>query len=599
KRTDAMLQAEIRRGYALLYNLIDTGLAKEDADWTLPLLKAQAQFDEAEYLYGINEDLADYTAARERAFATFAEAEKQYAQDIKDGKIPHAGHASLYIAWFNAAMGASDIGGLARQQDPDLKVIEQIGAAMRALPEKMAEKHLDSFATLAFTTHGISPELKPRYVRHALQIVGDRGKAEKGQELLAYYDALLKEVKLHAALDGNGIVGHQQPFGILLSLHHTETLDREAGGFSRYLKNQKQSSGYNYSPGGPRGRQDYRDALDQKIREALVEGYDIQSITYFDPDAEPRALPEAGWREKPLAYILAQAKDAARDQIDGIQMDLDFMDKTRMPVVLPVESAPLLVDSRPETVPARPVDNAKVELILDDRKIDEGYVALEVTAKGEGLLPPLDSLLDLDQLDLQVAENDDQGLSVASLQTEGERFAALTERNWFLKLIPKEGAGKISSFTFPEVKLENAEVDYLRYNDADVEEVDPKVALAGFPLHRGNALYLWLILLLALAAGALAWWFRQQQQGELADVDGGLRVPENPSVFGALTFLRSIQKERQSQLSAEQRDQLQEDINRVESRYFSADSVDAKSANPSKDLHPLLRKWEQAVRGER
>jgi len=592
KRTDEMLQEEVKRGYALLDDMIGKTLQQEDAGWELLLLKAQAQYDRAEYLYGINEDLADYTAARERAFATFAEAADAYAKEIAEDGTPNRLRPMLYHAWFNAAMGASDAQGLARQQDPDRAVIKQIGEAIRGLPEESVDKHLEAFAHSISRPAGISPELRPRYVRSGLEILGDHESGDEARELLAFYDSLLEEVKLHAELDGSGVIGHDQPFGIRLSLHHTENMGREAGGFGRYLQNQKQNQNYYYgpTPPGARGPQDYRDALDQKIREALVEGYEVISITYFDPGAEPRALPDAGWREKPLAFILAKAKDTSRDQIGAIQMDLDFMDPTNQPVVLPVESAPILVDARPEKVPARPVKDATVEMLLDDRKAAEGHITLEVTAKGEGILPPLDTMVDLSALEaagLEVAENEDQGLSVASLETEGDNFAAMTEQSWFLKLVPQEGAGKISSFRFPAVRLDGAEAKYLRYNDADVEEVEPTVALAGFPLRRGYGL-LWLLVFLLLLGGAAYWlWRRKQQEQAEGEADPGVAVPENPTVFGALAFLRRLKQERRSRFSADQLSELQQDIDRVESRYFSAAADDA----PEPDIHPLLRKW--------
>ena len=51
--------------------------------------------------------------------------------------------------------------------------------------------------------------------------------------------------------------------------------------------------------------------------------------------------------------------------------------------------------------------------ILDERKAEEGILAMEVKARGEGLVPDLDALTDLAPEDFEVTKIDDQGVSVA------------------------------------------------------------------------------------------------------------------------------------------------------------------------------------------
>src|SRR6185503_17946536 len=205
-----------------------------------------------------------------------------------------------------------------------------------------------------------------------------------------YYDDLLQELELVVRLDGDATVGHERPFGVFVVLRHTADLEREAGGFGRYLRNLKTSNPYYYNPYGGQQR-NFPEEFEKQVREKLADHYDVKSVTFLDDKVKSRGYGRPGWRETPLAYLLLQAKDGAVDQLPPFNMDLDFSD-SRGQVVLPVKSPVVLLDARPERVPARPLDKLEIVQMLDDRELAQGRVALEIKATANGLVPELGEL---------------------------------------------------------------------------------------------------------------------------------------------------------------------------------------------------------------
>jgi hypothetical protein len=72
--------------------------------------------------------------------------------------------------------------------------------------------------------------------------VGDHPDAEDARKLARYYDDLLQEIEFLVRVDGEATVGHTGPFGVFVTLRHTADIEREAGGFARYLRNLKKTS---------------------------------------------------------------------------------------------------------------------------------------------------------------------------------------------------------------------------------------------------------------------------------------------------------------------------------------------------------------------
>ncbi|PYV16259.1 MAG: hypothetical protein DMG07_08170, partial [Acidobacteria bacterium] len=407
QRTDKQIDDEVLRGYGVVLRLIERGLKRAPENWQLNLARSAAYFDLAEFQYGKRVDLAIYVEKREEAFKGFERAARLYAAALP--RIEEKDQTpKVYQQWLNANLGASDLAYVTRQQEPETNQLARIRAAILALPGAAAERHMAAFAkSLGQNAGTLRPELKARYLRAGVRVAGDHPDAEDARKLATYYDDLLREIEFVARVDGDTIVGHGRPFGVFVALRHTAEVEREAGGFARYLRSQKNSP-YYFNPYGGQQRS-FIEEFDHQVREKLADRFEIKSITFLDEKVQSRGCGRPGWRETPLAYLLLAAKDGSVDQIPALYMDLDFVD-SRGPVVLPVESQITLIDARPERVAPRPVAGLEVTQILDDREIAAGRITLEVKATGRGLVPDLSTFLRTGFDGLRAEEIKDQGL---------------------------------------------------------------------------------------------------------------------------------------------------------------------------------------------
>jgi hypothetical protein len=267
-------------------------------------------------------------------------------------------------------------------------------------------------------------------------------------------------------------------------------------------------------------------------------------------------------------------------------MDLDFMDQ-RGQVVLPVASQITLLDARPVRVESRPIADLEITQILDDREITDGLVTLEIKARGKGLVPDLPELVKTNFNDLHVEEISDQGLSVAQIDTEGDELAPETERNWLLKLRVNENAPASLAFHFPEAAVAGAKTVFKRYADADLVEVEPKLALAGVTL-RPRPWWQWLVLgavLLGVAAG-VAWWLRRHQP-ETSLEKPVYVLPEPATPFTVMSLLRRMQADASLRWSDANRAELGQNIQRLEAHFFARE----RNGDPEPDLTGIGRRW--------
>jgi hypothetical protein len=108
-------------------------------------------------------------------------------------------------------------------------------------------------------------------------------------------------------------------------LRFTHSVDRETGGFSKYLQNGV------FARVGANFRQvNYRDDLQKAIERSLGKTFDIEAIGFFDAFMPPRGVVENGedaWLEKPLAYLVLSRNDAAIDRVPPVAMDMQFTDQ--------------------------------------------------------------------------------------------------------------------------------------------------------------------------------------------------------------------------------------------------------------------------------
>jgi hypothetical protein len=583
KRTDKDIEAEVTRGYEVLTSLLARALAKWPDDWRLNMVQAIALFDFAEFQYGKKVDLPIYVEKREQAFAAFQKAAALYAAQLPKTE-PSKYSPEVFVNWFNANLGASDLAYVTRQQEPSTNNLRRIRDTMLALPGDAGPRHLDLFAAaITDSANSIKPELKPRYVRAALRVTGDIPAALEVRKLARYYDDLLGEIALDVRLDGDAVVGHTEPFGVFVTLRHTVEVERESGGFGRYLQSQNQPY-YGAMYGGQ--QRNAREDFEKQLREKLGDNFDIKVITFADDKGQSRGVGRAGWRETPLAYLLLKAKDGAVDRLPPFHFDLDFMDR-RGQVVLPVESSIVLLDARPERAAPRPTSKLAVTQVLDDREAAAGKLSLDIRATGRGVLPELNELLDVNLAGFTVVKTNDSGVAVSKLDTEGDDLAAASERSWVFELRP-EGTGKgPASFRFPAVKAKDLEVTYKRYADADLVEVKPQVALAGLRL-RPDWTWLWIVLgLLAAGTGAFLV-IRQRRAGaHVAEPAPSYHVPEPVTPFTVLNLLRRIQADQRLSLAAGRREELAGTIRQLELDYFAP----ARNGDAPRDLSSLAHRW--------
>ncbi len=580
RRKQKDIQAEVLRGYRVASSVIEGGLQKHPDHWALQLAKASIEHDENNYRREIAPD-SEFTERRDDAFAEFRKAVDLYTAQLdeieEDDETTRA-----YELWYYASLGACDLGGITEEMVPDLRQPAQIRDAMLALPGEAAERHLAKFANTLFTRmSSVKPAIKFRYVRTGLEIVGDHKQAAEARKVYEYYNDLVTEIELEAKVDGSDVVGHTQPFGVFVNLRHTREIERESGGFGRYLQNQNAGRSYYYNYGRP--LENYRDKFEEIVHQALDEHFDVLSVTFQSEDVNSKALPEYGWRVTPYAYMLVQAKGPEIDKLPPVRLDLDFLDTSGY-AILPVETPAVPIDASSEAGGPRPLQKLTITQTLDERQADEGKLILEVKASAQGLVPELDDLLDVAPQGFDVVETEDEGISVSRFDPDSDETLIVSERTWMITLNAQEDLPqRPASFQFPESKLDVHEVTYQRYNDADLLAVDREISLEE---EYGETSYagLWILggVAAVVIAGSLALlWMAARRKPQLAEE--GVRLPEKLTPFTVLGLLRRI--EESNGFGEAGRMELRTSIERLERYYF----VEGEDEEP--DLARIANMW--------
>jgi hypothetical protein len=552
------IQAEVLRGYELAHSTLERALEDHPKSWELWLAQAALEHDETNYRQELKKD-SSFSSSREESFETFAEAARLYAEAAESLEREKE-TCKVHETWFYAALGACDLNAIGHDKQLAARQIPLIRSSLDGLGGERTKRHLDMFASSLFTRmQSVSPAVKFRYVREGLAIAGDNELAREARQVFDYYGDLVTEIQLRTAIDGNDRVGHAQPFGLRVDIRHTREIERESGGFSKYLQNQNtQNFGWNYG----RPLEDYRDKFEEAAREALREHFEVLTVTFNDPQARSRAEPEYGWRVTPYAYLLLKARGPQVDRVPPLRLDLDFLDTSGY-AVIPVESAALPIDARAAQGESRPYEELALTQTLDERQAKEAKLVLEVKATARGLVPELDELLDLSPEAFEVVEREDHGVSVVKFDEEGDRV--LSERTWTIAMRAREGLAKLpDSFTFGAPRIETASNEHFRYVDADLASVGPTVSLER-SYGKPRRTWMWSIPA-ALLAGAAAFlgWRRLQRPRALARAR--FQIPERLTPFTVLGLLRDI--EANDGLAPEQRSQLARDIERLERHYF-------------------------------
>jgi len=590
KRTEEEAKDEVSRGYRTAISLVERGLNPTNADWQQLIVRGQVFFDASEYEFSRKVKLSEYVSLRDEAFSSYRMAAEDYA-----AKIPEMARGQWrlepYQMWFFVMLGASDLSQLTRtaaRSDPGLK---QIGDAMRALPDYAAEGHLQKFGEmLASLLSQVPGNMRQQFLSAGLQVLGqDHPSAKPALESFQNYEELLDEIHLRATVDGSTRVGHGEPFGLILSIEHTRQLARESGGFSKYLQNASDRS-RNRMMGAPVNTQaEYRDNFAKNIHAALDETFEISSIAFHDPDVRAIDLPREGWQETPMAYVLLRAKEAAVDRIPSIQLDMDFSDQSGQ-VVLPVRSQVQPIDATDPGATRRPCEQLELTFTMDEREWDKGEVAVEINARGQGVIPSHPSMFNYEQDGFEV-EVLDNGLAISEFVCDGKTRHVEADRNWQFTYKRKKDLKGDSTLHFPTIKsgINVAKAEYKHYQDADLVELTPATAATGIKLSTsvGTGLRTAAIVLGVAAVVLVIFLMARDRNRNTQPLVESLQLPRQITPFSVVAFLRRIQREFGSRLNGPSRDSLKAEIEAIEAAFFRSKPAGEKAP----DLEAVAKKW--------
>ncbi|MFO0807167.1 MAG: hypothetical protein U0746_00930 [Gemmataceae bacterium] len=579
------IEAEVMRGYAVALSVVDGAQKKFPDDWNLQLAKAALIHDENNF----RQELAKSTTfgpARVAAMAEFKKAADLYAAKVHEMTEDELS-SNVYEQWFYASLGAVDLAQLKEEMQPDVLQPPKVRDAILKLPGELAEKHVAKFANGLFTKmSAVNPACKYTYLKGGFAIVGDHKAAHEAKKVYDYYKDLASEVKLEAVVDGSTDIGHGKPFGVFVNLKHTREIERESGGFGKYLQNQNSGYSFYYNYGRPTA--DYRDKFQTAATEVLKEQFEILSCTFQPEGVHSQATKEYGWRVTPYCYMLLKAKGPQVDKIAPMRIDLDFLDTSGY-VVLPVESAAVPIDCKSATPPVRPAKKITVTQTLDERQAKDGKLILEVKASARGLVPDLENLIDLKPAGFEVAKSEDQGVSVAKYDQETEETSALTERIWLVTFQAQKNLKELpATFVFGKPRVQNVDITYQRYADADLIPVkEPEISLEA-RYGEVKSAWKWYLSgagLIGLGLiGAIVALLRKPKAIEKS----AFQVPEHVTPFSVIGLLESI--EQRNGLSADRTTQLRDDIHRIERHYFADEPGDAP------DLKGVAEHWVSIAR---
>jgi len=573
KRSQKDIEREVVAGYKTATTVVERALAQHRGHWALLVAKAALMHDANNFQAELKND-SGFAETRQQAFALFQEAAAAYAKEVPGLRVDEE-TTQAFDSWFYGALGACDLGAVNEDTVLAQSQLPLIRAAIDALPEDARKRHESMFANALFTRmSAVKPQVKYRYLDAGFAIAGDHPQAREARRVFDYYKDLTAEIVLDAAVDGPAEVG-TEPFGVRVALRHTVEIERESGGFGKYLQNQNNMS-YAYNYGRP--TENYRDKFQEAVTQALNEHFEVVSVTFNADTATSISTDRPGWRITPYAYLLLKARGPQVDRLPALKIDLDFLDTSGY-AILPVGSAPVPIDASKTAPGPRPFSNLEVTQILDERHADAGKLVLEVKATAKGLVPALDQVIDADFAGFRVAKTDDQDVSVTKFAED--QSGVVSERVWLLTLVADEKAAAPTKFTYAPPRDPATKMVNQRYADADLETVGNEVELLAAYGHGSRS---WLYALAAVVLAGGLWLFarRGRGAGETAPAHG-LHLPSHVTPFTVLALLREIGQ--RCRLDPTAAAQLQAAIASVENDYFT------RGAAGSIDLRALAEQW--------
>lgn len=654
ERSDSEVRKIVEEGYDLATSLAEaavTNSQNEQEAWQHATLKAALTFDRMQFRGEREQDAAAYDAARQVVFRAFRDAASLYRGALAEGRV--RANMQIYDVWFSLALGASDLGALTLE---DLMTeglenadqIDRIREDILEMDEDQARYHLGEFARgVVSNLSGANPEVKPRLLQAASRVVGDHPAGAPIRRTLDLYDELVQqEIHLRLAIDGSDRVG-TKPFGATLTLQHTASIDQSAGGFARYLMDS-----YTEFNAGQWTTINYQERLRKSIESSFNGKVELLGIGFFqpmNPAVSIRIDGETGWQEKPMAYLVLRAIDPSVDRLPEIQMDMHFNDSSG-PIVLPVVSNTVLVDAATEPA-ARPLDDLVIEQSLDARPMLLGKgdreVTLEVVARAAGVLPELTDLmtsledalpgyrLDTSQISAdpvdvnqahRKAEEDDSDTTTNNRYSyyekslpnldpdEDGRFRLGTMRKWNVRFIPDTGITnpKPESFKYPSINLAGFSAvesvnsgeagqdsvvlreERFSYEDYDLLPVEANVVSFSQDGYSGWEI---LVIFAVFAFVGIGIFLRMNKQGNVADrgITSSFDLPESMTPTAAALYLTRFQNESEVNWSPAERQELRQDIDRLQRAHFADRSLTDTEMDDqsSRELIPLVNRWAQ------
>lgn len=576
RRSQKEMLEQVAEGYATALRIAQDALTARGRHWALLTAAASLLHDQNNFAKELRKS-SDFSERRKQAFEIYAEAADHYSS-IADGLARDEESDIPFTSWFYAALGAADLGAIDESTVVAKSQLPLIREALENLPPGSRKRHKDRFANLLFTRmSAVKPQIKYRYLEGGFAIVDeDNEQTREARKVWQYYQDLLGELRLEAVVDGSSAVG-TEPFGVRIDIVHSEQVAKSSGGFQKYATNQNDAN-YAFNYGRP--TENYRDKFHDAVIAALQENFEVLSVTFNSEKMEALRHEDPRWQRTPYAYLLLRARGPQVDRIPEIRLDLDFLDTTGY-AILPIGSSPVAIDAS-ATPEERPFEGLEVTQLLDERRVDEGKVSLEIKAKSRGLVPDLDTFLDLELPGFAVDKEVDQGAAV--VRFSDDQTLVETERVWLLHLRPESETARPSSFRFGAPKIVGVTAVYQRYDDADLETVSENVALRRGPIGT-NPWWAWLLLGLGAVLYLIWFLFAKPAPAGPSQREDVLRMPAHVTPFSVLALLQRIRSV--GQLSGPQRDQLDADIRRIEASHFS------REHGGGIDLDEIARRWLQ------
>ncbi len=571
------IEAEVLRGYRVAREVVADGLQRKPDDWRLTLVQSCIAHDEAAYRQEVATS-SEFSHDRLAALEEFHKAAELYAKEVPTLREEDQ-TTEVYERWFYAGLGGSDLGQIDHRSTPDDRQPPLIKQALASLPGETAKFHQDRFANLLFTRmSALKPTVKFRYLKAGFEIVGDHKQAREVRQLYDYYQDLVREIKLVTRIDGSDVVGHDQPFGVYVELHHTPEIERESGGFGRYLQNQNGNMYFSYNYGRP--TENYRDKFQEAVTAVLEDNFDVVSVTFQADDVHSRERP-AGLARHALRLLAAEKPWAADRQV------ADAEDGPRLSRHVGLRGVADRFGGAADRFGPReddaPCEKLAITQTLDERRAQEGKLILEVKATAHGLVPPLDEMLDMRVEGFEVTDVEDDGVSVSRYDPESSEPVVISERLCTVSLRGREDLeARPTTFLFPAARDENSEMTYQRYDDADLASVEREISLEK---EYGGVRRPWLWGLAIAAPLALVGFtgYRALRTRRRRPVVARFPVPATITPFSVLALLRNIQ--HNNGLASAAKEELSSSIDVLERHYFAGDEV------PTPNLRSLAETW--------